>query len=159
MLTVEDLNKGVPGFNWNNGHSGEMLNDELAFQLEEVWHNYVEHVHQTAIDEKIDGKDLNSVYKEKGWKATEIYQSQGDHLETLIDLDNLPAIFQQIGKWPLCGSSHTIVSNDDYKNEEGDVIAVRTGEDMGLMSLLLNNEKNQRFDFLTLYPAIKEQDI
>lgn len=155
LLTVEDLNKGVPGFNWNNGHSGEMLNDELAFQLEEVWHNYVEHVHQTAIDEKIDGKDLNSVYKEKGWKATEIYQSQGDHLETLIDLDNLPAIFQQIGKWPLCGSSHTIVSNNDYKNEEGDVIAVRTGEDMGLMSLLLNNEKNQRFDFLTLYPCHK----
>ena len=70
-------------------------------------------------------------------------------------MDNLPAIFQQIGKWPLCGSSHTIVSNDDYKNEEGDVIAVRTGEDMGLMSLLLNNEKNQRFDFLTLYPCHK----
>lgn len=46
------MNKGVPGFNWNNGHSGEMLNDEQAFQLEEVWHNYVEHVHQTAIDEK-----------------------------------------------------------------------------------------------------------
>jgi hypothetical protein len=54
LLTVEDLNKGVPGFNWNNGHSGEMLNDELAFQLEEVWHNYVEHVHQTAIDENRD---------------------------------------------------------------------------------------------------------
>ena len=26
---------------------------------------------------------------------------------------------------------------------------------MGLMSLLLNNEKNQRFDFLTLYPCHK----
>lgn len=155
LLTVEDLNKGVPGFNWNNGHSGEILNDEQASQLEEVWHSYVEHVHQIATHDEIDGKDLNSAHKEKGWKAIEINQSQGSHLETVIDLDNLPAILQQIGQWPLYGSSYTSVTSDDYNNEEGDVIAVRTGEDLGLMSLLLNNEKKQIFDFLTLYPCHK----
>lgn len=155
LLTIEDLCKRVPGFNWNDGHSGEILNDEMASQLEGVWHSYVEQVHQIATDDEINGIDINSAYKEKGWKAPEIYQSQGCHLETVIDLEDLPDILQQIGKWPLYGSSHTCVTSDDYINEEGDVVAVRTGEDMGLMSLLLNNEKKEMFDFLTLYPCHK----
>ena len=152
LLSTDELNKGVPGFCWDNGHSGEMLNDEQAEQLEEVWRNYVEQMHGIA-SEYLVGDDFNKVYKERGWEEPEIYQSQGSHFETLKDLDHFPDVVTQIGQWPLYGSSCTNVTSDDYDDEEANILAVRTGEDMGLMALLLNNIKSQRLDFLTLYPC------
>jgi hypothetical protein len=152
LLSTDELNKGVPGFCWDNGHSGEMLNDEQAEQLEEVWKNYVEQMHGIA-SEYLVGDDFNKVYKERGWEEPEIYQSQGSHFETLMDLDHFPDVVTQIGQWPLYGSSCTNVTSDDYDDEEANILAVRTGEDMGLMALLLNNIKSQRLDFLTLYPC------
>lgn len=152
LLSTDELNKSVPGFCWDNGHSGEMLNDEQAEQLEEVWQNYVEQMHGIA-SEYLVGDDFNKVYKERGWEEPEICQSQGNHFETLMDLDHFPDVVTQIGQWPLYGSTCTNVTSDDYDDEEGNILAVRTGEDMGLMALLLNNIKSQRLDFLTLYPC------
>lgn len=152
LLSTDELNKSVPCFCWDNGHSGEMLNDEQAEQLEEVWQNYVEQMHGIA-SEYLVGDDFNKVYKERGWEEPEICQSQGSHFETLMDLDHFPDVVTQIGQWPLYGSTCTNVTSDDYDDEEGNILAVRTGEDMGLMALLLNNIKSQRLDFLTLYPC------
>ena len=154
LLSTDELNKSVPGFSWDNGHSGEMLNDEQATQLEELWRSYVEQMHGLA-SEYMVGDDFNKVYKERGWEEPVIYQGQGSHFETVMDIDSLPDILAQIGQWPLSGNGRTNVTSDDYDNEEGNVIAVRTGEDMGLMALLLNNTKCQRLDFLTLYPCHK----
>ena len=154
LLTIEELTEGVADFNWNNGHSGEILSDEQATRLEELWKKYIDQVHQET-SEEADGSLFNTVFKERGWKAPEIYQYQGNHLETVFDLDELPDVLAQIGKWPGYGTSHTCVTSDDYENEEADIIAVRTGEDMGLMALLLNNLKRQRIDFQTIYPCHK----
>ena len=152
LLSTDELNKSVPSFCWDNGHSGEMLNDEQAAQLEEVWQNYVEQMHGIA-SEYLVGDDFNKVYKERGWEEPEICQSQGNHFETLMDLDHFPDVVTQIGHWPLYGSTCTNVTSDDYDDEVGNILAVRTGEEMGLMALLLNNIKSQRLDFLTLYPC------
>ena len=154
LLTVKELADGVADFNWETGHSGEMLTDEQAARLEDVWQNYIEQVHQET-SEMTDGTKFNLVFKERGWKAPEIYQYQGCHLETIFDLVELPDILAQIGTWPGYGTSHTCIKSDDYDNEEADIIAVRTGENMGLMALLLNNERRQRLDFQTIYPCHK----
>ncbi len=154
LLTTEAMAAAVADFNWDNGHSGEMLSDEQAARLEEVWQNYIDRVRRES-SEIVDGTEFNAVFKERGWKVPEIYQYQGNHLETVFDLDELPEVLSQIGKWPGYDTSHTHVTSDDYDNEEADIIAVRTGDDMGLMALLLNNVKSQRIDFLTIYPCHK----
>ena len=41
LLTTEELGKALPDFNWEEGHSGEMLEDTMAMRLEEIWKNHV----------------------------------------------------------------------------------------------------------------------
>lgn len=152
LLTTEELTNEIPDFDWNNGHSGELLSDIQATKLEEAWNDFIEHVHN-EVSEETDYTVFNSVFKEKGWSAPEIYQTQGQHLETIFDMNDLPEVLAQIGRWPGYGCSRTCVTHDDYENEEADIIAVRTGKDAGLMALLLNNVKSKRLDFVTLYPC------
>ena len=57
-----------------------------------------------------------------------------------------------MGKWPLYGSAHTSINQNEYVNEKANVIAVRTGDDMGMLALVLNNEKQKRLDFICAYP-------
>ena len=154
LLSTEELTNGISDYNWNNGHSGELLSDIQSAKLEDMWHDFIEQV-RNEDSKETDCTEFNTVFKEKGWSAPEIYQTQGHHLETIFDMDDLPEVLAQIGKWPGYGSSRTCVSHDDYDNEEADIIAVRTGNDIGLMALLLNNVKNQRIDFVTLYPCHK----
>ena len=52
LLTTEDLGKAMPGFNWEEGHSGVILDDDMAKQLDDLWHDYVEKTHQMAEDEE-----------------------------------------------------------------------------------------------------------
>ena len=155
MLTTEELSKAIPEFSWEEGHSGVILDDTTAMRLDEVWNDYVEKVHQMAGEEDA-ATDFNDYYKEKGWEKITLYQSHGDHIDCVIDLDKyLDNMMPEIGKWPLCGSSHTNVSSDDYFDEEADILAVKTGDEMGFMALFLNNEKRQGLDFITCYPCLK----
>ena len=63
LLTTEELSKAMPSFNWEEGHSGMILDDITAMRLSEAWHDYVEKVHQMAED--VDFKFFLG-YKEKG---------------------------------------------------------------------------------------------
>lgn len=155
LLTTDELSKAIPGFNWEEGHSGVILDDTTAMRLDEVWNDYVEKVHQMAGEEDAV-PDFNDYYKEKGWEKTTLYQSHGDHIDSVIDLDKfLDYIMPEMGKWPLYGSSHTNVSSDDYLDEEADIIAVKTGDVMGFVALILNNEKRKGLDFISSYPCLK----
>ena len=50
LLTTEELSKKISGFNWEEGHSGVILDDTTAMRLDEVWQEYVDKVHQMAGD-------------------------------------------------------------------------------------------------------------
>lgn len=50
LLTTEELSKKISGFNWEEGHSGMILDDATAMRLDEVWQEYVDKVHQMAGD-------------------------------------------------------------------------------------------------------------
>lgn len=50
LLTTEELSKKISGFNWEEGHSGMILDDTTAMRLDEVWQEYVDKVHQMAGD-------------------------------------------------------------------------------------------------------------
>jgi hypothetical protein len=47
-LTTEKLSKAIPNFNWEEGHSGVVLDDTTAMQLDELWHDYMKAVSKMA---------------------------------------------------------------------------------------------------------------
>ncbi len=155
LLTTDELTEAIPDFNWTEGHSGEILNDAQATKLEEVWKEYVERAHAISSEEIVDG-DFNDFYKEKGWKKPECYQGHGDHIDTIM----APEIFlekhlPEISKWTFFDTAHTKITHHEYKDEEGDLLVVKTGDDMGMIAILLNNEKAKRIDFVCTYPFHK----
>ena len=52
LLTTDDLGKAIPEFNWEEGHSGVILGDAMAKQLDALWHDYVEKEQQMTKDDK-----------------------------------------------------------------------------------------------------------
>jgi hypothetical protein len=60
-----------------------------------------------------------------------------------------------VGKWTFFNTAHTQITHDEYIDEEGDLLVVKTGGDMGMIALLLNNKVSNRLDFVCTYPFHK----
>ncbi len=155
LLTTDELTEAIPDFNWKEGHSGEILCDSQAAKLEEVWQDYIERTHSVSSEEVVEG-DFNDFYKEKGWKKPECYQGHGDHIDTIMDPEEFLANYlPDVGKWTFFDTAYTEISHDEYDHEKGDLLIVKTGGEMGMLALLLNNEKAKRIDFVCTYPFHK----
>ena len=155
LLTTDELTEAIPDFNWKGGHSGEILSDAQADKLEEVWKDYIERTHAISSEEVVDG-DFNEFYKEKGWKKPECYQGHGDHIDTIMDPDEfLEKHLPEVGTWTFFDTAHTNITHNVYHNDEGDLLVVKTGGDMGMIALMLNNAKAKRIDFVCTYPFHK----
>ena len=155
LLTTEELTKAIPDFNWKEGHSGEILNDTQSAKLEDVWADYIERTHATSSEEVVEG-NFNDFYKEKGWKKPECYQGHGDHIDTIMDPEEfLAKHLPNIDKWTFFDTAHTQITHEEYDDEEGDLLVVKTGGDMGMVALLLNNQVSKRIDFVCTYPFHK----
>ena len=155
LLTTDELTEAIPDFNWKEGHSGEILSDSQADKLEEVWKDYIERTHAISSEEVVDG-NFNDFYKEKGWKKPECYQGHGDHIDTIMDPEEfLTKYLPDIGKWTFYDTAHTKITHNEYDDEKGDLLVVKTGGDMGMIALMLNNEKAKRIDFVCTFPFHK----
>lgn len=40
-LTTAELMANLPGFDWTGGHSGRLLDNELAYKLEDLWETFI----------------------------------------------------------------------------------------------------------------------
>ena len=155
LLTTDELTEAIPDFNWKEGHSGEILSDSQTDKLEDVWKDYIERTHAISSEEVVEG-DFNDFYKEKGWKKPECYQGHGDHIDTIMDPEEfLTKYLPDIGKWTFYDTAHTKITHNEYDDEKGDLLVVKTGGDMGMIALMLNNEKAKRIDFVCTYPFHK----
>ena len=52
LLTTDELTEAIPDFNWEEGHSGEILSDSQADKLEDVWKGYIERTHAISTSKK-----------------------------------------------------------------------------------------------------------
>lgn len=155
LLTTDELTQAIPDFNWKGGHSGEILSDAQTDKLEEAWRDYIERTHAISSEEVVDG-NFNDFYKEKGWKKPECYQGHGDHIDTIMDPEEFLANhLPDVGKWTFYDTAHTEITHNEYDNEKGNILVVKTGGEMGMVALLLNNEKVGRLDFVCTYPFHK----
>ncbi len=50
-LSTSELMKNLPGFDWTGGHSGRVLDNELAEKLEKMWESFIED-HEEIFDTK-----------------------------------------------------------------------------------------------------------
>ena len=55
IITTDELAKVIPTFNWSGGHSGRLLNEEHAKQLDSLLGKYL-----VDISDKIDGTTINA---------------------------------------------------------------------------------------------------
>jgi hypothetical protein len=55
-------------------------------------------------------------------------------------------------KWTFFDTAQTKITHEEYDDEEGSILVVKTGEEMGMIALLLNNQKSERIDFVCTYP-------
>jgi len=155
LLTTDELTETIPDFNWKEGHSGEILNDVQSAKLEEVWLDYIHRAHDISSEEVIEG-NFNDFYKEKGWKKPECYQGHGDHINTIMDPEEfLTNYLPEIGTWTFFDTAHTEITHGEYDDDMGDLLVVKTGGDMGMVALMLNNEKSKHIDFVCTYPFHK----
>ena len=152
LLTTDELTEAIPDFNWKEGHSGEILNDTQSAKLEEVWADYLERTHAMSSENVVEG-NFNDFYKEKGWKKPECYQGQGGHISTIMDPEEfLEKHLPDVVKWTFFDTAQTKITHEEYDDEEGSILVVKTGEEMGMIALLLNNQKSERIDFVCTYP-------
>lgn len=155
LLTTDELTEAIPDFNWKDGHSGEILSDSQANKLEDVWKDYIERTHAISSEEVVEG-NFNDFYKEKGWKKPECYQGHGGHIQTIMEPEEfLENHLPEIGKWTFFDTAHVHITHEEYDDDEGDLLVVKTGGDMGMVALMLNNEKAKRVDFVCTYPFHK----
>lgn len=54
MITTEELQKAIPSFDWTGGHSGRLLSQEDAQQLETIWAGFLRNN-----EDRIDGETFN----------------------------------------------------------------------------------------------------
>lgn len=152
LLTTDELTEAIPDFNWKEGHSGEILNDMQFAKLEKVWADYIKRAHEMATEEVVEG-NFNDFYKEKGWKKPECYQGQGSHISTIMDPEEfIEKHLPEVCKWTFFDTALTKITHEGYEHEEGSILVVKTGEDMGMIALLLNNQKSGHLEFVCTYP-------
>jgi len=72
LLTLHALGKVLPQFDWKEGHSGMVLQDDVADMLEVLWSDYVEQVHDRAGDPFLR-LDFDKVYRERGWSKVDAH--------------------------------------------------------------------------------------
>ena len=58
IITTDELQKAIPSFDWSGGHSGRLLNDEQARQLEVLLGKYLEQFANNVDGETVNGFDL-----------------------------------------------------------------------------------------------------
>ena len=57
ILTTEELQKAIPSFDWTGGHSGRLLEPELAEKLESLWADFL-HKHKEMFIKRAARKDV-----------------------------------------------------------------------------------------------------
>ena len=64
VLTTKELSKAIPDFNWQEGHSGELLTDDQANQLDLLWEKYLKRIHKLR-DKRKGNPAFSKSFKEK----------------------------------------------------------------------------------------------
>lgn len=150
IVTTAQLMDAIPDFEWRKRHSGTQLSDAQARKLEVLFAQYLH-----SVKDKVDGEELVIVGVDEN-RFNRYFDLQGGHIETIMPFaqfadEQLP----EIGSWPIYANAVCRFSDKVIKNKEVEITAMRVGTEMGMVALLLKNETENQYDFLTVYPMHK----
>ena len=130
ILTTEELTKAIPDFDWTGGHSGILLDDSHAIELEMLWRKFLtenkEIFRQRAAYNVVDRSEIPSIKD----RVQEVYidltkeakvegnifllgiHAKGDTIES-VKRQIIEEIYQRTGKKPRIRIEFRQLFNDD----------------------------------------------
>lgn len=120
VITTDELEKAMPDFQWNGGHSGRELPSEYVKILDGMWNEYIERVGDIYDS---DRADRNIRLDESVDEALQLisYAFAGEK-----DLDGNPVVLHSISvgmagkneKEQICGFLHDVIEDTDWNAGE-----------------------------------------
>ena len=163
ILSTLDLVREVPGFDWNGGHSGRLLDAKLAEKLETIWKKFTdEHAEMftmRAIHQDVDPDSYSSNHSEE--QIVTLYFTRdgkllANNIECDIEIESddledvkkqaIDAIYKEFGK------------NTKIKFEYGDVDESDSEMYETIIKLVLAN-KTQGMIFNVSYWNVKDKVV
>ena len=131
ILSTADLVREIPGFDWNGGHSGRLLDAKLAEKLETIWKNFIaEHAEMFTIraaqqevypdrflSVRSDKQIITIEFTEEGKLNATNYvfdiNIEGDDLDEVKRLAT-DAVYKKSGKKPEIEFEYYDISEENY---------------------------------------------
>lgn len=131
ILSTTDLVREVPGFDWNGGHSGRLLDAKLAEKLEAIWKRFTdEHADMftmRATHQEVDPDRLKSKHSDEQIFTIELTEQgklyadnyacdieiEGDDLDD-VKKQAIDAIYKELGEKPTIKFEYDDVDEEDY---------------------------------------------
>lgn len=117
VITTSQLEEAMPDFQWNGGHSGRELPEELAGELDRMWDDYI-----NGLDESIWNVEMASrcTIPPAGIDDAVSLASKA-HMDA-VDLDGNPVILHPLAvglsgrtdEEKICGFLHDVLEDTDY---------------------------------------------
>lgn len=131
ILSTSDLVRNIPGFDWNGGHSGRLLDTKLAEKLETIWKKFIdEHAEMFTIraaHQEVDPESYSSIHSdeqivtlfftEEGKIGAENFdvdfEIQGDDVDN-VKMQAIDAIHKKLCKKTEIRFKYEDVDEEDY---------------------------------------------
>ena len=131
ILSTLDLIRDVPGFDWNGGHSGRLLDAKLAEKLETIWKKFTDDnaemftmraAHQEVdpdsyLSNHSDEQTVTLFFTEEGKIGAENFDVDfeilGDDLDD-VKKQAIDAIYKELGKKTKIKFEYDDVDEEDY---------------------------------------------
>ncbi len=131
ILSTLDLVRDVPGFDWNGGHSGRLLDAKLAEKLETIWKKFTDDHSEMftirAAHQDVNPDSFTSVHSEKQTITIELTENgriyaENDTFDIQIEGDDLDdvknqaidAFRKELGKEPVVRIEYYAIDEEDY---------------------------------------------
>lgn len=120
VITCEELEKAMPDFEWNGGHSGRELPSQYVETLDRMWDEYLERV-----GDIFDGDRADRNYRLEE-SLDEAVQIIADAFCGQTDLDGNPVVLHSLAvgmagknvKERICGFLHDIIEDTEWNAGE-----------------------------------------
>lgn len=142
IITTAQLEEAMPSFQWNGGHSGRELPDELTHSLNDLWDEYV-----NGLGDDIWNVEIASRYNlpHAGIDDAVAFTSRA-HMDA-VDLDGNPVILHPLSvglagetvEEKICGFLHDVIEDTDYN--AGDLREEGFSENIVDTLMLLTHDK------------------
>ena len=152
-IDLKTLEEEIPEIDWRQGHSGELLSQEAAETLDELWEELM--ANRSVIKEQGDNEEDDSDLEQDDDEGNG--QAHGDHIAAFMEPEDFLAnhLPKLIDNGEVFKSCKTQVDSEKVNGETTDVFAVahRDG-DVTWLALIAAGVKENVNELVSFYPLL-----